>query len=453
LFSYATGSADSDLRTRAMLAVGMLRDPALVPRFESLLVSSGHVTAGESDPVLLAAVWAVARMRSPRAEHLLSELAESDAADVSALGVIGLALLGSHSGASVASKLLNQPEAGPLPRAAAAFALAELGQKSQENMLWELTEASDASLSSTAVLSLARLGSPRAARAIADALTSSDPLVSRAAGDAALAFSTGSYRKPKELLPALDGAVNVRALLDALRPSGYSGSERLAALEKLSPAIAAALGRAASVSPERARAVADLLVVDPGKLPLAPLTADAQLTPAEQARVEALARELGASLVPQFSALARHPSPEVRLFALRFLGHRAESDAKSAVIAALKDDLGSVRRAALAALDNGTPEAKNAVIALLRSEADWALRATAVETLGRVAAGSGDAEAVAALTQSAKKDAFAIVREAALPALLAVDPVAAQQVLQGIHDSDPEPRVKARAQSLLERTR
>jgi hypothetical protein len=37
--------------------------------------------------------------------------------------------------------------------------------------------------------------------------------------------------------------------------------------------------------------------------------------------------------------------------------------------------------------------------------------------------------------------------------LLAVDPVAALQVLQGIHDSDPEPRVKARAQSLLERPR
>jgi HEAT repeat protein len=453
LFSYAIGSADSDLRTRAMLAVGMLRDPALVPRFESLLVSSGHVTAGESDPVLLAAVWAVARMRSARAEHLLNELAASDAADVSALGVIGLALLGSRTAAPVAAKLLNQPEAGPLPRAAAAFALAELAQKTQENLLGELTEASDASLSSMAVMSLSRLGSARAARAVADALTSSEPLVSRAAGDAALVLTTGTYRKPKEVLPALDGPVNVRDLLDSLRPVGYSGSERVAALEKLAPAIAAAFTRAASVSPERARAVADLLVVDPGKLPLAPLTADAQLTPAEQSRVESLARELGASLVPRFSALARHPSPDVRLFALRFLGHRSEPDAKSAVIAALKDDLGAVRRAALAALDSGTPEAKSAVVALLKTESDWALRATAVETLGRVAAGSRDPEAVAALIQSATKDSFAIVREAALPALLAVDPVSAERVLQAIHDSDPEPRVKARAQSLLEHPR
>ena len=38
-------------------------------------------------------------------------------------------------------------------------------------------------------------------------MTSADPLVSRAAGDAALVLATGSYRKPKEVLPALDGAL------------------------------------------------------------------------------------------------------------------------------------------------------------------------------------------------------------------------------------------------------
>ncbi|MEO7036182.1 MAG: HEAT repeat domain-containing protein, partial [Polyangiaceae bacterium] len=453
LFSYATSSADSDLRTRAMLAVGMLRDPALVPRFERLLVASGHVTAGESDPVLLAAVWSVARMRAPRAGHLLSALAASDSADVSALGVLGLSLLGSRNGATEAARLLTEPEAGPLARAAAAFALGEMGQKSQENLLAELTYANDASLSSLAVLSLARLNSARAPRAIADALTSSDPLVSRSAGEAALVWASGSYRKPKEVLPALEGSVNVRALLDALRPSGYSGSDRVAALEKLSAAIEAAFERAAAVSPERAATISDLLVVDAGKLPFAPLTADAQFTPAEQTRIEALARELGAALVPQFAALARHPSPEVRLSALRFLGHRPEAAAKSAVIEALKDPLSAVRRAALATLDSNEAEARRAVIALLEGEADWALRATAVETLGRVAAGSRDAQAVAALRKSASKDAFAIVREAALPALVAVDPSAARGVLEVIHDNDPEPRVKARAQALLERLR
>jgi len=451
LFSYATGSGDSVLRTRAMLAVGMLRDPALLPRFESLLVSSGRVTAGESDPVLLAAVWSVARMRSPRAERLLTALAGSDSAEVSALGLVGLSLLGSRAAATQPSKLLRQAEAGPLPRAAAAFALAEAGQKTQENALAELTEASDPSLAAMAVLSLARLNAASAPRAIADALSSPDPLVSRTGGDAALVWASGNYHKPKEPLPAVDGALDVRRLIDGLRPSGYSGSERVAALEKLSGPLSAAFGRAAAISPERARSVAALLVVDPGQLPFAPLTANADFTPAEQARLEALARELGAALLPTFAVLARHPSPEVRLFALRFLGHRAEPAAKAAVAAALTDELGSVRRAALATLTASDPRAATAVIALLAVEPDWALRALAAETLGRVAAGSSSPQVVAALSQCASKDPFALVREAALEALVLVDPTAAKRVLQVSHDSDPEPRVKARAQALLQR--
>ncbi|HET7546040.1 MAG TPA: tetratricopeptide repeat protein [Polyangiaceae bacterium] len=451
LFSYATGNADSELRTRAMLAVGMLRDPALVPRFEGLLLSSGHVTAGESDPVLLSAVWSVARMRSPRAEHLLSALSGSDSAEVSALGLIGLSMLGSRASAPHAAKLLRQAEAGPLPRAAAAYALAEAGQKTQADVLTELSEASDPTLSAMAVLSLARLNAPGAPRAVADALSSLDPLVSRAGGDAALTLATGSYRKPKELLPAPDGSLDVRRLIDGLRPSGYSGSERVAALEKLSGPLSLALGRAAAISPDRARGVAALLVVDPGQLPFAPLTEGAQFTPAERARLEALARELGGALLPTFSALARHPSPEVRLFALRFLGQRAEPAAKAALAAALKDELSAVRRAALTTFDASDPQAAAAVIALLDVEPDWALRALAVTTLGRIAAGNPSAQVVAALSQRASKDAFALVRESALEALVLVDPVAAKRVLSVSHDSDPEPRVKARAQALLQR--
>ncbi|HWZ89586.1 MAG TPA: HEAT repeat domain-containing protein, partial [Polyangiaceae bacterium] len=410
-------------------------------------------TAEESDPVLLAAVWSVARMRSSRADKLLTQLAGSDAPDVSALGVLGLGLLGSRSGAPIATKILRQAEAGPLPRAAAAFALAELAQKTDESLLAELSEAPDATLASVAVLSLARLGSARAPRVIADAITTSDPLVAQAGAQAALVWTSGAYHKPKEALPALEGAVNVRALLDSLRPSGYSASERLNALNKLSSVLSSAFVRAAAVSPERARTVADLLVVDPGKLPFGPLTTDATFTSAEQERVVDLARELGSVLVPTFVTLARHPSPEVRLSALRFLAHRGEAPAKAAVAAALKDELTAVRRAALAALDAGNPEAKAAVVALLHSETDWALRANAVETLGRVAENSRDPQIVNALTASATKDAFAIVREAALKALVAVDPAQAKRVLEGVHDSDPEPRVKARAQLLLEHLR
>ena len=119
--------------------------------------------------------------------------------------------------------------------------------------------------------------------------------------------------------------------------------------------------------------------------------------------------------------------------------------------AALKDDQSAVRRAALATLDASDPQAAAAVIALLEVEPDWALRALAAETLGRVAAGTASAPAVTALSQRASKDAFALVREAALEALVLVDPTAAKRVLQVSHDNDPEPRVKAKAQALLQR--
>src|SRR6478609_6699959 len=162
---------------------------------------------------------------STRAERLLSALSGSDSAEVSALGLIGLSSLGSHAAVAHAGRLIRQAEAGPLPRAAAAFCLGEAAQKSQENVLTELVEASDSSLAAMAVLSLARLNSAAAPRAIADALSSADPLVSRAGGDAALVWASGSYRKPKEPLPAPEGSLDVRRLIDGLRPVGYSSAE------------------------------------------------------------------------------------------------------------------------------------------------------------------------------------------------------------------------------------
>jgi len=67
-----------------------------------------------------------------------------------------------------------------------------------------------------------------------------------------------------------------------------------------------------------------------------------------------------------------------------------------------------------------------------------------------VGAGRRDPAVVGALSRSAAQDPFAMVREAALAALVAVDPSTAERVLRARHDSDPEPRVKARAQSLLD---
>src|SRR5690606_35294804 len=85
LFAYATGSGELDMRVRAMLAVGALQDAALLPKLESVLALDGVVRSDESDPVTVAAAWAVARMRDRRAIPLLQKLIGSEAPSIRGL--------------------------------------------------------------------------------------------------------------------------------------------------------------------------------------------------------------------------------------------------------------------------------------------------------------------------------------------------------------------------------
>ena len=67
----------------------------------------------------------------------------------------------------------------------------------------------------------------------------------------------------------------------------------------------------------------------------------------------------------------------------------------------------------------------------------------------KLAAGSRDAEAVATLARAARRDDYALVREAAARALHAVDPDAARPVLHELAERDAEPRVRKTARELL----
>jgi HEAT repeat protein len=149
-------------------------------------------------------------------------------------------------------------------------------------------------------------------------------------------------------------------------------------------------------------------------------------------------------------ALARHPSAVVRTRAVRFLCQRDEPVAQQAVVAALGDREREVQEAALAGLSplhrtTATPD----VIALLRHESDWSLRARAAEALGRLAAGTEEGEGWKALAEAAHSDPFALVREAAARALARIDRDAAAPVLRGISKRDPEPQVRQTARALL----
>jgi tetratricopeptide (TPR) repeat protein len=452
LFSYATGAADSDLRVRAMIAVGALRDPGMLSKLSELLEAEGQVRADESDPIAVAAAWGVANMQSPKAGALLRGLVASDAPSMRALGALGLGMLGDRSSAKRLTETVDSLDAGPLPRAAAAFALGDLGEKTAIDALARAAEASDVTVRAAALLALARLGASAARQAISEALVSPEAELRAAAAAAALAVTTGQYRAPRGPLAIPQGRVDVRALLDRRVPSGYSPEERAKALIELQAVLARAAAAAAQSSPERARGVADALLARGGRPAFGPLTRDLDSVKEPlKGQAEKAADAVGAAVVTPFVALASHPSAEVRASSVQLLATRTSPDARAAVLRALEDRDESVQRAALAALETArTPGAVPAVVSLLESGSDWPVRVRAAHALGAIAAGSRDAKASAALARAARADRFSLVREEAARALALVDRQAARSVLSAMASGDAEPRVRRTAQSLLQ---
>jgi tetratricopeptide (TPR) repeat protein/HEAT repeat protein len=448
LVQYAKGSADPGLRTRAMIAAGTLRDPNLLPKFEAVLFADGQAPAEDSDPVALAAAWGVARLGAPRARPLLARLLATETPSLRALGALGLGLLRDTSAVPELSRLLASADAGHVARAAAARALGMLGAKSEIEAISALARSASPEVRAGALLALAELKAPDAAGALADALVDPDPALRAVAASAAVAWTSGIFRPPSDPLPGAEERIDVKQLLDELRPGPYSTAERLAALERLAPALGRASVSAAQSSPDRARAVIDALGLTPGSAPVPALGAD--FTGEELARARRTVNALGANLVPVIAGLTRHPYAPIRLGALGFLGGRAEPAARDAIVNALGDRDAAVRRAALAAAPTSDSGVARAVAQRLAEESDWTLRVAAAEALARA---PGSAGGVAELSRAATLDDYALVREAALRALHAVGPSAARPVLERARKTDPEPRVRNSAWQLLGGTR
>lgn len=449
LFAFATGSADAELRARAMLAVGSLKDPALLPKLGDILAPGGQIRADESDPVVVAAAWSVARMQSPQARALLGKMLKSDSPSLRALGAIGIGLLKDRRAGAELGEIARSVDAGGLPRAAAAFALGEIGDKSQADTLAQLAESSDAGARGAAVIALARLGASGAPRVIAEALVSGDPALATAATAAALVSATGEHRAPRDALIVPEGRIDVRAVLERLVPRGYTAEEHAKALVKLAPSLGQASLSAAQSSPERARAVGDALLARGGKPAFGPLTRDLeQVSAALRAEAEKAAQGIAKSTVPAFVALASHPAPDVRARAIQLLATQSAPEAERAVLDHLDDPDATVQRAALAAVERTRPAgAVPAVTALVGSAKDWPARVRAAETLAVLAAGTSDKKAVEALRRAALSDKTALVREAAIIALGKIDPAAAREIAGKIASSDAEPRVRDAARA------
>jgi cellulose synthase operon protein C len=467
LYNFATGTADKSLRVRAMIAASALRDPALLPRFEAMLApKDGATQILPSDSIAVAAAWGVARMGDKKAEPLLLKLIGSASPDVRALAAVGLGLTRDRKHAPALAALAASPEAGPIARAAATHALAEVGSSDPKSalalvppgLLLTLADATDPLLRQAALLTMARLGDKAdlrgsgAAEAIAAGAFSREDSLRAAAVSAAATLSTHVYKRTREALPVPDGPLTLRDVLLGLAPDEAGPAERAAALVALGPALQRAAVAAVATSPERARLVADALLGGEGAaLSLAPFTdGGGKLDDALKKQVEATVESLAAAVVPGFVALERHPDVEVRTRAVELLARRPEPEAQAAVIDALSDTDEGVRRTALAAIGPVKQAATIAAVAkLLQTSTSWPLRVRASEALGRLGQGGADPGVVDTLAAAARTDSYALVRESAARAIALLDRARARSVLEELAAKDPEPRVRQTASELL----
>lgn len=462
LFAFATGQGEATLRTRAMLACGALRDAALLPKYEQLLFpkQDGEGAMG-SDDIAVAASWAVAKLGDKRAIPLLRRIAGSGTPSMRAFALLGIGALKDKGSHALLVQSARSPDVGAPARAAAAYALGELGDPSESTTLGTIAEGTDVLPRQMAVLALARLGAAKgeppggraALGAIADSLFAGDAEVGRGArndaalrqaGAAALVLlaTKGASDARPDPLPVPNDGVDAESTLDQLVPRALAPKDRAAAVLTHAKAIERSAHSALATSTERARAVLDALSTREGALePLLGEGEEPELAPAR-----AKAKEIAVALEPGIVELSRHPDPVVRNKAIGLLARSSSDAATAAIASAVSDPNEAVQRVALASIGKGGgTRAVLAVTKVMRGHESWAMRVLAAQALGRLGAAGAANEATPRLTEAATKESYALVREAALLALATYDKGAATSLASKMAESDPEPRVRETA--------
>jgi tetratricopeptide (TPR) repeat protein/HEAT repeat protein len=470
LFSFATGTADLPLRQRAMVACGALRDANLLPKYEALLFpkaprGEAFDDAIPSDAVALAAVWGVARIQDKRAVPLLRRVLAKGTPEMRALSALGLAQLKDTASAQALAQMARTMDAGNVARAAAAYALGELGAEAEAPTLMALAQGNEPLPREIALFALARMGAAKggeppggkaAIAAMADAVFHGGDLESararattealQRAGSASLVLlASGSKPMAVEPLPIPEGSVEVDAMLDALIPRTFPEKDRAAAVVKFAPQLERAALTAVTTSADRARSVLEALGTGEGALKPFITSDPSPISAAAQEKARGVANAILPTVI---GSLARHPDANLRTKAVVLLAHSPTPEAQAAVVAAVGDSNEAVQRVALAAL--GTQPDLKAVAAvgkLLETHENWAMRVLGAQALGRLGA-SGASDAAKFLQASAKNDPYALVREASLKALASFDPKGASVLAAQIASTDPEPRVRETARSL-----
>jgi len=435
LFAFATGDASLALRERAMLACANVRDAELLPRYREWLLPEDDA-AVRSDAVATAAAWAVARLESDRARPVLAALLEKGSPDVRAVAAWGLAKLRDRKAKSDLVRLARAADAPTLTRVAAVLALGEL--KAQEGLatVLDLAHGGSELLRRAALVTLPKLRGDAAKDALAEAMFASEPTVRETALAVSVELATN---RPRQVMAPPRSRLNVATLLLPPAPTPTQ-EERTRALLWLGPHLRTAAAGAAMSSPDKARLVEELVRADA----------------ASSAELAALQESIAAAVVPAFVDLSRHPSAQARIRAVEFLASRKEDEAQQALLAALSDPDETALLAALSATGPAATEPILVRIAeLLASSPSWPVRshaARAIERIGDELPATFAPQAIAALTKAAREDRHALVREAAIAALFAVDSAKASPTLRQASLEDPEPRIRERARRLLDAT-
>ena len=472
LFAFATGTADTALRSRAMIACGALRDPALLPKYEALLFPMAEKAAIEdstpSDAVAVAAAWGLARMTDKRALPALRKLAQKGSPEMRGLAVLGLGLQKDRASIPEIARIARAVDAGNTARAAAAYALGELDADRETPTLLNLAEGVDPLPRQMALVSLARMaqtkadppGGRAALGAMADAVfagTESDSARARSsaealrrAGSAALVMlaTRGARTTARDSLPVPDDALDADTALEQLVPTGFGPKERAAALVEFADPLKRAAMSALQTSAGRARAVLEALAVGDGAFE--PFVS-AEVRP-DTAAAQAKAKEIATALEPYVVAsLARHPDPTMRTKAIVLLARSQSDAATAAVVQAVSDPNEAVQRVALAAIGaQSDARAAVAVGKLLATHENWAMRVLAAQALGRLGGAGSRESASRGLREAATTDAYALVREASLVAMASYDAKGARELASQMAKKDAEPRVRETARALVE---
>jgi HEAT repeat protein len=240
--------------------------------------------------------------------------------------------------------------------------------------------------------------------------------------------------------------------LRRLLPDVCSPEAEARALVLLAPELATAAARSVRSSPTQARALAATLLGKDGAPAFAPLTehlADASKESASAAResIELIAK----AVVEPYLELADHPATEVRSSAVRWLASRPEAAARQAVLGAVNDADVNVQRGALSTLETRPdPVAARAVSGLLARSKSWSVRRQAAQTLEHMGRTARADDVIGVLEAAALKDDYALVRDAAVRALFAIDAKGTRSVLERVGRADPEAGVQATVRGLLE---